>query len=70
MNENEVRTVASICLTADGGCSSCARGLIQDLGRAFPEHKDAVRLVYVEKFGADSWGEIGRWDEWHPDGES
>jgi len=38
MTNKEAEQIRDICYTADGGCQSCARGLLDQLAREFPEH--------------------------------
>jgi len=40
MTKEEAQIVAGICCTADGECVYCAKDLIKQLTKAFPEHRE------------------------------
>lgn len=37
MTNDEIQKIADICSTADGGCSTCAQGLMAKLAEGFPQ---------------------------------
>lgn len=49
MTREEAEMVAKIMLTADGWCSSCNTGLLEQLALALPEHADAIKAVRERK---------------------
>ena len=45
MERAEIETVAKVMLTADGGCSTCYRKLLDQLKLAFPDHEAAIDAI-------------------------
>ena len=50
MTEKEIRIIAEIMTTADGGCSNCAGDMMHELIRQFPQFDRAIREVYFTAF--------------------
>jgi hypothetical protein len=46
MDEDEARAVIRIMLSADGGCSYCAKDLIKLFKDSFPEHANIADEMY------------------------
>jgi hypothetical protein len=59
MTDDEIRTVASIMLTADGECFVCAARLLVQLDKAFPGHEAAIEESWTKEYSAGSWRTYG-----------
>jgi len=56
MTPEEVSTVISLCLKADGNCSYCAAELILEFIKEFPEHKDEAIRRYEKRYKESPYG--------------
>ena len=50
MTTEEAKTVLTIMLDADGGCHICARNLIRDFCKHFPDFRGIAEKIYNDEF--------------------
>jgi len=50
LSDKDIRTICFIMTTADGGCPFCARSLLDQLGREFPEHQKTIKDIWQSRF--------------------
>lgn len=50
MTAEEAKRVVEIMMTADGGCSSCARDLLEEFSETFPEFRHVCGEAFKEMF--------------------
>lgn len=53
MEEIDIQNVATIMLEADGGCSTCAARLLQELLKLYPQFENAMDSVYRKEYDSD-----------------
>ncbi len=49
MTDEDIEKLIPILLTADGGCPTCVQGLLEKLGRNFPETRAACNKAWNEE---------------------
>ena len=50
MTKEEALKVVLIMLQADGGCSTCGGGLLEEFIEAFPDHEDVACREFLNTY--------------------
>ena len=53
MSIDEAKKILVIMTTADDKCHCCARNLMKDFIKKFPEYKDIAENIYKEEFALE-----------------
>lgn len=53
MTKTEAEKTIRIMLTADYGCSTCARQLIDQFSESFPEYKELAEVLFKLEYTTD-----------------
>jgi len=53
MTNEEAKKVLSLLATADGGCYHCAKHLMLDFIKTFPDYRTLAEIIYKNKFNKE-----------------
>jgi len=65
MTKKEIETIVKIMHTADGGCSHCAKALVDKLGTLLPQHQPEIKKAWNnESLAQEADDNQYGWDTW------